>query len=83
MRRMSSIAIIDRFKGDADCGAAVIEYTWPDGDITMIVAPRAILPPEAREGDVLTITVTVDEEATAQRRCRAEELQARLTEGRP
>ncbi|MEW6244464.1 MAG: DUF3006 domain-containing protein [Bacillota bacterium] len=51
--------IIDQFKGDW----AVIEYER--GTFSL---PRSLLPPGAREGDVLRLTVAVDSEETARRR---------------
>lgn len=51
--------IIDRFEGDI----AVVEYKGKKYDI-----PRAWLPVGAKEGDVLVVTLVVDEEATTRRR---------------
>lgn len=48
--------IIDRFEGDW----AVVEYNR-----TTFNLPRELVPPEAVEGDVISITVTVDVDATA------------------
>jgi hypothetical protein len=52
--------IIDRFEGSW----AVLEV--PDG--TVFNFPRSLLPPEAKEGDVLEISLSVNEEATRERR---------------
>lgn len=51
--------IIDRFEGEI----AVVEYEEKFYDI-----PRSWLPVVAKEGDVLVVTLVVDEEATARRR---------------
>ncbi|HHU51468.1 MAG TPA: DUF3006 domain-containing protein [Firmicutes bacterium] len=56
--------IIDRFEGKF----AIIELE--KGKFLQI--PREILPPEAREGDV--ITLKIDRKQTAQRRRKVEEL---------
>lgn len=48
--------IIDRFEGNW----AVIEY-----DRKTFNLPRQLLPPEALEGDVVTIAVSVDVKGTA------------------
>lgn len=58
--------IIDRFEGDW----AVLEYS---GGRT-VNFPAAFLPGEAREGDVLEITITLGKEKTASRKKAAEEL---------
>ena len=57
--------IIDRFEGDM----AVIEYQ--DGTFDL---PRSLLSPEAQEGDVLRIVITVDEEETAEQETKIEHL---------
>jgi len=49
--------IIDRFEGDF----AIVELS----DETLINIPKAAIPPEAKEGAV--IDVTVDEDSTASR----------------
>ncbi len=48
--------IIDRFEGDW----VVIEYERQTFNL-----PRQLLPPEALEGDVVTISIGVDAKATA------------------
>lgn len=48
--------IIDRFEN----GWAVIEHNRKTFNL-----PRELIPPEAVEGDVLTINVAIDTEATA------------------
>jgi hypothetical protein len=55
--------IIDRFEGDI----AVVEYEGKNYNI-----PRAWLPVGAKEGDVVVVTLVVDEEATARRRMEME-----------
>lgn len=62
--------IIDRFEGEF----AIIELA--KGKFLQI--PRAILPPEAKEGDV--ITVQIDGKQTAQRRREVERLLQELRE---
>jgi hypothetical protein len=47
--------IIDRFEGDW----AVIEF----GQKTFNI-PKVLIPPEAREGDVINLHITLDREAT-------------------
>lgn len=66
--------IIDRFEGDF----AVIEY----GELVFNL-PRSLLPPEAKEGDVLKIELAVDAAATRERQKRAEELTKDLFLRRP
>lgn len=51
--------IIDRFEGEI----AVVEYKGKNYDI-----PRSWLPVVAKEGDVVVVTLVVDEEATTRRR---------------
>lgn len=48
--------VIDRFEGDW----AVIEYQRKTFNL-----PRGLIPPEAVEGDVITVSVAVDPGATA------------------
>ncbi|AEG14480.1 hypothetical protein Desku_0881 [Desulfofundulus kuznetsovii DSM 6115] len=50
--------IIDRFEGDW----AVIEFGHKTFNI-----PKALIPPGAREGDVINIHITLDREATGSR----------------
>ncbi len=68
---MRAILIIDRFEGDW----AVIEF-----EETTFNLPRVLLPSEAREGDVIRISVTLDKKATAERRERIEKLMDELFE---
>lgn len=63
--------IIDRFEGDF----AVIEF----GDITFDL-PRELLPKEAKEGDVLRMSISVDKEETARRRKRIDNIMDELFE---
>ncbi|AET68177.1 Protein of unknown function (DUF3006) [Desulfosporosinus orientis DSM 765] len=51
--------IIDRYEGDW----AVIE----NGGITFNL-PRSLLPHDVKEGDVITISISVDQSATNERR---------------
>jgi hypothetical protein len=51
--------IIDRFEGEI----VVVEYKEKFYDI-----PRAWLPEGTKEGDVVVVTLVVDEEATVRRR---------------
>ena len=70
--------VLDRIENDV----AVLEGSWPNGTTTLGNCRRALLPLGAREGDVLTITVTIDEEATAARRQAAKKAVAQLMEER-
>lgn len=51
--------IIDRFEGDW----AVIEFGR-----TTLNFPKRLLPKEAREGDVIVISVSIDKKATSKRK---------------
>ena len=68
---MRAIFIIDRFEGDW----AVIEFEG----ITFNL-PRVLLPSTAKEGDVVKISLTVDNKATAERRKKIEKLMDELFE---
>ncbi len=81
---MTKRYIIDRF---TDRGFAVLE--GEDGGLDL---PRDLLPPGAREGDVLTvegdlthgepdIAIAIDKEATAQRRATLRDKRNRLRRG--
>ncbi|MGE5579239.1 MAG: DUF3006 domain-containing protein [Bacillota bacterium] len=61
--------IIDRFEGNL----AVIEYEGKT-----FTLPRALLPRDAKEGDVLNFTVEVDHDTTEARRTRVKSLEDRL-----
>lgn len=50
------LLIIDRFEGDW----AVIEYKQRTFNL-----PKLLLPPEAREGDVINLHITIDSAKTA------------------
>lgn len=63
--------IIDRFEQDM----AVIEY----GDKTLSI-PRALLPPGCKEGDVLKLSVEIDQQATEDRKSRVGKLLESLWE---
>lgn len=54
-----SMLIIDRFEADW----AVIEYEG-----TTFNFPRSMLPPDVKEGDVINISASVDQEITKERR---------------
>ena len=64
--------IIDRFEGDF----AVVEYK----ERCTFNLPRSLLPTGAKEGDVLTLTMTIDDENTASRKRRIETLMEELFE---
>lgn len=66
---MVSILIIDRFEGDW----VVIEY----GDTTFNF-PRSLLPPDVKWGDVITISVSVDQTVTKERRQKARDMMKRF-----
>ena len=57
--------IISRFEGDW----AVIEL-----EETSFNVPKTLLPQEAKEGDVINISISVDQEATASRKQQINEL---------
>ena len=60
---------IDRFEGSM----AVLDW---EGVIFSI--PRGLIPAEAREGDVITLDIKVEKEATALRKKHINELEKRL-----
>ena len=68
---MIAILIIDRFEGDW----VVVEF---EGGIFNI--PKALFPQQVREGDVVKITIIVDEEVTKDRKKRVEQLADELFE---
>jgi hypothetical protein len=53
------VLIIDRFEGEW----AVIEYGRKTFNF-----PKTLLPKKAKEGDVITISISIDREATAKER---------------
>ncbi len=63
--------IIDRFEGDY----AVIEYNNSTFDL-----PRSLLPNDAKEGDVLNISMTIDQEKTKQQKDKVTKLMEDLFE---
>jgi hypothetical protein len=63
------LLIIDRFEGEW----AVVEW-----DGTVFNVPRAMLPRDAREGDVLGVSITSDAGATEARRQRSKRLEDEL-----
>lgn len=60
MSHSSPLAIIDRFEGDW----AILELP----DKTTFNFPRSFLPKGAKEGDVLKFDISIDKEATKERR---------------
>jgi hypothetical protein len=63
--------VIDRFEGDM----VVIEYNGKTFDL-----PRSLLPREAKEGDVLKLSITVDNEETKKRKKKIDNLMDKLFE---
>lgn len=61
--------IVDRIEGTQ----VVLEYEG-----TVFTLPKALLPEEAKEGDVLTINIGIDKLATVDRRRRVKSLEDRL-----
>jgi len=59
------VLIVDRFEGDW----AVIEYGG-----TTFNLPRSLLPQDVKEGDVITISISVDETVTKERKQNSEEM---------
>ncbi|KUO72346.1 MAG: hypothetical protein APF81_21840 [Desulfosporosinus sp. BRH_c37] len=57
--------IVDRFEGDW----AVIEH-----ERITFNFPHSLLPPDVKEGDVITINILVDQTTTKERRQKAEEM---------
>jgi len=66
-----AIIIIDRLEGDW----VVVEFEGGTFNI-----PKALFPQKVREGDVVRITIVVDEEATKDRKKRVEQLADELFE---
>lgn len=62
---MIAILIIDRLEGDW----VVVEFEGGTFNI-----PKALFPQQVREGDVVKITIIVDEEVTKDRKKRVEKL---------
>ena len=60
-----SMLIVDRFEGDW----VVIEY-----DGTTFNFPRTLLPQDIKEGDVITISISIDQTVTKDRRQKAKEM---------
>ncbi len=63
--------IIDRFEG---------EYALIEMKRRIFHIPKVLLPKSAREGDVITMQITVDQEATRQRKQSVEKLADKLFE---
>jgi len=72
MKKRDTMLIIDRFEGNF----AVVEYK----EGCTFNLPRSLLPPGTKEGDVLQLTVTIDDEGTAARKIRIENLMDELFE---
>jgi len=72
MKEGYAMLIIDRFEGSF----AVVEYK--EGHTFNL--PRSLLPPGSKEGNVLTLTITIDDESTASRKRRIEALMEELFE---
>lgn len=60
-----SMLIVDRFKGDW----AVIEFGG-----TTFNFPLSLLPPDVKEGDVIIISISVDQTITKESRQKGEEM---------
>lgn len=60
---------IDRFEG---------EYALIEMNRRIFHIPKVLLPKNAREGDVITILITVDKEAAGQRKQSADRLADKL-----
>jgi flagellar basal body L-ring protein FlgH len=60
---------IDRFEG---------EYALIEMNRRIFHIPKVLLPKNAREGDVITIQITVDKEAASQRKQSADRLADKL-----
>ena len=63
--------VLDRIEGET----AVIEWQGQ-----MILLPAVLLPKEAREGDLLEISLTIDHKGTQQQKERIEDKAKRLWE---
>ncbi len=63
--------VIDRFEGDW----AIIEFNQKIFNI-----PKVVLPPGVREGDVITINISIDKETTDKRKRDIKELADELFE---
>lgn len=71
IKEVITILIIDRFEGNW----AVIEYERETFNI-----PRSLFPRSPREGDVIRISISVDDKATSGRRNRVRKLMDELFE---
>ncbi|WP_026478796.1 DUF3006 domain-containing protein [Alkaliphilus transvaalensis] len=60
MKKSVNQGIVDRFEGDY----AVVEY----GDRRTFDLPKSLLPSNVKEGDVVLIELSIDEEETQKRR---------------
>jgi hypothetical protein len=64
--------VLDRFEG---------EYALIEMNRRIFHIPKVLLPKSAKEGDVITIQITVDKEATANKKQSADKLAGELFEG--
>jgi flagellar basal body L-ring protein FlgH len=64
--------VLDRFEG---------EYALIEMNRRIFHIPKILLPKSAKEGDVITIQITVDKEATAKQKQSADKLSGELFEG--
>lgn len=67
-----SMLVLDRFEG---------EYALIEMNRRIFHIPKILLPKSAKEGDVITIQITVDIEATAKQKQSADKLAGELFEG--
>ncbi|MCX6686432.1 MAG: DUF3006 domain-containing protein [Methanoregula sp.] len=65
-------ATVDSITGD------VVRLITRDGELSQITIPRSLLPVGCREGDVVTISIEYDMEATSEAKNRAADLIDRL-----
>lgn len=65
--------IIDRFEGNW----AILEYSA--GDVTFNI-PRELMPDDAKEGDVINISINVDKKATEKQSSKINKLVEDLSE---
>ncbi len=67
-----TMLVLDRFEG---------EYALIEMNRRIFHIPKILLPKSAKEGDVITIQITVDSEATAKQKQSADKLAGELFEG--
>ena len=71
-KEVISMLVLDRFEG---------EYALIEMNRRIFHIPKILLPKSAKEGDVITIQITVDKEATAKQKQSADKLAGELFEG--